>query len=558
MMDKCLVGWVALVAVAGCKGDPEGIAFGNESGGGTDNGGEASSTTATVADPTTSGAGPTTGSVDPDTTAGETDDAKFDTPMPDAPRASCAVDGRDGNAPPPCTDSALPDSFEPEVQWSWSGTTELDEVVAAPLVANLTDDNGDGVIDLCDTPDIVVVAFEPFLDQSMIPEQGRLVVLDGATGEEHFVIDHNIYWVSHPALGDIDDDGLPEIIVAAGDTFEQQRLTAFNHDGSLLWEGEPLPELHSRTVGLADIDNDGDVEIVVGTYVFDHEGAVLWQADHEGASGVTHAIADLDGDDDMEIMIDHAAYHHDGSDYYETTPTSPGTFAHPLVANMDDDDDPEVVLIGDGITILEWDGEVAVDWSIGELGRSVPGAIHDVDSDGRPELLTGSGSSYTTFEDDLSVKWTVAVADTSGGGAGAAFDFLGDGQAEAMYADEASLFVFDDSGTALSDTPRTSWTQWEYPVVADIDNDGSAEIVVVSNRGPTYAKDHPPAVQVIRDADDRWIQARRIWNQNSYHVTNVREDGTIPQVEPKHWLGLNTYRTQAQISSGGQVCRPEG
>jgi hypothetical protein len=33
----------------------------------------------------------------------------------------------------------------------------------------------------------------------------------------------------------------------------------------------------------------------------------------------------------------------------------------------------------------------------------------------------------------------------------------------------------------LLSTPRTSLTGIEYPIVADIDNDGSAEIVVVSN-----------------------------------------------------------------------------
>jgi len=38
-------------------------------------------------------------------------------------------------------------------------------------------------------------------------------------------------------------------------------------------------------------------------------------------------------------------------------------------------------------------------------------------------------------------------------------------------------------------------------------------------------------------------------------MTNVREDGTIPQVEPKHWQLLNTFRTNAQIE-GGAVCKP--
>ncbi len=41
-----------------------------------------------------------------------------------------------------------------------------------------------------------------------------------------------------------------------------------------------------------------------------------------------------------------------------------------------------------------------------------------------------------------------------------------------------------------------------------------------------------------------------------HHVTNVREDGTIPKVEPRHWERLNTFRTQAQIAAGGGVCQP--
>ena len=91
-------------------------------------------------------------------------------------------------------------------------------------------------------------------------------------------------------------------------------------------------------------------------------------------------------------------------------------------------------------------------------------------------------------------------------------------------------------------------------LVTVIDNDGSSEIVVVSNT-PFEGDQTSPAVQVIKDAEDRWIQARRIWNQHSYHVTNVREDGSIPTYELPSWQNLNTYRTNAQIENGS-VCKP--
>jgi hypothetical protein len=127
--------------------------------------------------------------------------------------------------------------------------------------------------------------------------------------------------------------------------------------------------------------------------------------------------------------------------------------------------------------------------------------------------------------------------------------------AEAIYADETSIYVFDgQTGNVALTAARASGTLIEYPVVADVDNDGSAEIVFVSNY---YQGQQPgPTLTVLRDADERWIPARRIWNQYSYHVTNVREDGTIPVQMKKSWQLLNTFRTNSQISAEGD-CSPE-
>jgi subtilase family serine protease len=43
------------------------------------------------------------------------------------------------------------------------------------------------------------------------------------------------------------------------------------------------------------------------------------------------------------------------------------------------------------------------------------------------------------------------------------------------------------------------------------------------------------------------VGARSIWNEPSYHVTNVNDDGSIPRYEAPSWLLNNTYRTQAAI-----------
>ena len=89
-------------------------------------------------------------------------------------------------------------------------------------------------------------------------------------------------------------------------------------------------------------------------------------------------------------------------------------------------------------------------------------------------------------------------------------------------------------------------------MVVDADNDGSAEILVTSG-DRTQAVMTP--LQLLRHVDDRWVAARRIWNQHTYHITNVLEDGRIPQFEQPSWQLFNTFRAQAQVE-GSHVCIP--
>jgi hypothetical protein len=44
------------------------------------------------------------------------------------------------------------------------------------------------------------------------------------------------------------------------------------------------------------------------------------------------------------------------------------------------------------------------------------------------------------------------------------------------------------------------------------------------------------------------MPTRRIWNQQAYHITNVRSNGQLPAPEPDSWgpNGFNNYRVSAQ------------
>jgi hypothetical protein len=470
---------------------------------------------------------------------------------------ACKVPADDLNgAPATCTRSAPAMAFQPKLKWSWSEPVPRGSVVT-PLVANLTDDNGDGAIDLCDVPDVVVTSLD-----------GHLYVLAGDTGKLELQVASDPKVT--PALGDLDGDGVPEIV-----TLVNQQVTIYDHRGRMVSQGDTASPLMDwcGALSIYDLDADGSPEIIAAASdVFDARGHLRFRIPAAAHALVDHSVscptntaADLDGDGKLEVLLGGGAYHADGKLAFALA----GPPGHPHVANFDSDPDPEIMIAAkDGLRIFESDGKLK--WgpivppsnnaSLGDGDQSEcvakPSAVHDLDGDRVADLAVSTCDYYAVLHGSatgFTVAWKAPVQDPSGISSSTAFDFLGRGIAQAVYADEQSLFVFDgQTGKVDLRQARTSTTYIEYPVVADVDDDGSADIVVVSQ--PTGAT-MSPTVQVFEDAEKRWIPARRIWNQHAYHVTNVREDGTIPRVLPKSWLMLNTFRTNGQID-GVRACLP--
>ena len=161
-------------------------------------------------------------------------------------------------------------------------------------------------------------------------------------------------------------------------------------------------------------------------------------------------------------------------------------------------------------------------------GYGGPPTIADVDGDGQPEIgVAGVDPTYVVFEADGSVRWTkvqLLMAPLVTGSS--VFDFEGDGTAEIVYGDELFLRIYRGvDGAVLYALPKGSSTAYEFPLVADVDADGNAEIVAVASY---FEFGSQTGIFVIGDANDTWVPTRQIWNQHTYHVTNVNDDGTIP------------------------------
>ncbi len=539
---------LALALLGSCGGAPRATEI---SASGSDGGTQADASSGTNPD---SGGTTTGGNVDGTSAGGDASESTaganmFDVGSPSRPDRCVVADGID--AVVPCQDKAPPEAFDAEVQWAWTGPGGERNSVVTPLVANLTDDNGDGNIDLCDVPDVVVVAYGCDDVGICVANTGHIYVLDGGTGDLHFRIETPVSASKTPAIGDLDGDGTVEIVSAADGV-----LVAFDHDGDVHWISPDEDVISGRgAIALADLDLDGDVEVIDGRGIFDHRGILVALPGGGAGLSVAPTSADLDGDGDHEVILSHSVIH-DGTPYFDV----PDASGFGQVANLDDDPEPEVLFTSyEGLLIVDHDGTVGpMIAPIPETEYNRPLTIHDLDGDDQVEIAVKTATRYGALETNGELMWSTEVQEFSYGAGGTAFDFLGDGSAEAIYADERTLFAFNETGDAVFSLPRSSYTDMEYPVVADVDNDGAAEIVVVSNQNQ-IGEEPLATVQVIRDREDRWIPARRIWNQHTYHVTNVREDGTIPSPEPHHWELLNTYRTQAQVQSrGGGVCDPAG
>ncbi len=286
-----------------------------------------------------------------------------------------------------------------------------------------------------------------------------------------------------PTFADLDANGTVEIIMpwythGAGASTIRGGMTVFNSaDGSIAWEftGDlEFGDSDYKPPLIADIDLDGTMEIIYRAYVLDHNGELEFRLPVDTVSGFpTHlatAVANFDDDPFAEIIAidqrNHYLFNHDGSIIFQK----------PVPNNA-----------GSQIAVADFDGdnEVEYAWYNGLGSTQTLGFFEVYDTDGsliwshrgRPEF----GEELTRFK---GVNATAFDANNDG-----AFDLVVHLNVYLPQFKHDGVYIFDGrDGSVLEFMPiESNSAEQRFTTIADVDNDGEAEIISSHTSGLTYA-----------------------------------------------------------------------
>ncbi len=260
-----------------------------------------------------------------------------------------------------------------------------------------------------------------------LDEDGFLEVIIGGSGESKVYVfsrDGTIFsgWpketagmiITTAAVGDL-DKAYPgkEIIVTSFD----KKVYAWHADGTNVpgWPQEVTYSLVRSSPTLGDLNNDGKLEVVLAAgavvYVWAEDGTVMWKKQLDTFTTSSVALGDLDDDGNLEVVIPSGDNLYIWSSKGELLGKWP-LYSHlssSALGDIDEDDELEIVVgsYDKKLYAFNRNGSLVSGWpkiTSGVFSQSP--AIGDVDGDGKVEVVAGSFDQYM-YVWDISANYKV-------------------------------------------------------------------------------------------------------------------------------------------------------
>ena len=195
----------------------------------------------------------------------------------------------------------------------------------------------------------------------------RSGIFDAEGNQRCSFVTHNNGWGGGPAVGDIDGDGIGDVVHVS-----EGFVTLYDHTCHLLAWWDIPDDGRGGPPTIADYDGDGAPEIGIASsdfyYVFETDGTILWTHEiSDRTSNITgSAVFDFEGDGYSEVVyageqnlwvfsgVDGVARLRDNSHYSCTA------FENPVIVDVDGDDQVEIVGVDyNGVRVL---GDASESW----------------------------------------------------------------------------------------------------------------------------------------------------------------------------------------------------
>ena len=361
------------------------------------------------------------------------------------------------------------------------------------------------------------------------------------------------------------------------------KLRSYDIQGNLLATSDVNTPCEG-VVSVTDFNYDGWPELYIGNTVYDaatlkrlcagpangNSGRSWRSSVNERGRCAMSFAANVLGDSIPELVCGNTIYHVDivsRTDATQNSVTEVKTITIPsripqdgnvAVADFNLDGQLDVMVIIDGTQSETTDSAYIYAYDPvsediffvhGKYSRTIGyPLVGDIDGDGLLEFVyidfqySLSNSRITAMKyvptAGLQTKWQATHADESGQTSMTLFDFNQDNIMEIVYRDQDKLRIINGSGKShltgndtipfynLYTKSMSAGTWKEYPVVADVNGDGAAEIVTCGKVGSGLG--WVGGQLWVIGGIHLWAPARPVWNQYMYNVTNTNKDLTVP------------------------------